>query len=276
MPDLSFDYDRYRVEPGRRVHLDRFDPADTQGLSDKEAAREQVAENRRRLAALQEKLYAEDRQALLLVLQGMDTSGKDSTIRKVTQGVNPQGVRVASFKVPSARERAHDFLWRVHQEVPERGMIRIFNRSHYEDVLVVRVHGLAPEALIERRYGHINDFERMLSDHGTRIVKVMLHISPAFQLKRLRRRLEHPDKLWKFNPGDLEERKRWDDYQRAYELALSHCSTDYAPWYVVPAERRWFRDLVVSQLLVDTLAAMDPAYPAPSFDPADFPPESLQ
>ena len=224
---------------------------------------------------MQEKLYAEGGQSLLLVLQAMDTAGKDSTIRSVTRGVNPQGCRVYSFKVPSANELARDFLWRVHHQVPPRGHIGIFNRSHYEDVLVVRVKQLVPEALLERRYDHINEFERMLSDHGTRVVKVMLHISKDYQLARLRRRLERPDKLWKFNPGDLKERARWEDYMRAYEIMLERCSTEYAPWYVVPAEKRWFRNLLITNLLLRTLDEMNPQLPDLSFDPADYPPQSL-
>ena len=225
---------------------------------------------------LQERLYAESRRSVLLVLQAMDTAGKDSSIREVTDGLNPQGCRVWSFKAPSSEERAHDFLWRVHARAPKQGMIAIFNRSHYEDVLIARVKNLAPPDLIEARYGHINAFERLLADHGTRIVKVMLHVSKEYQLERLKRRLERPDKHWKFNPADLAERERWDAYMRAYEVAMERCSTDYAPWYVVPAERRWFRDLVLTQLLRETLEDMDPQYPAPAFDPADYPPESLR
>ena len=272
---LSFDPEKYRVRPGQAVRLADFDPADTQGLEDKAAAREHLRKTLERLSELQERLYAEDRQSVLLVLQGMDTAGKDSTIRNVTEGLNPQGVRVTSFKVPSTTALQHDFLWRIHIKTPERGMIRIFNRSHYEDVLVVRVRALAPLALIDKRYGHINDFERLLADHGTRILKIMLHISKGYQLERLKRRLRRPDKHWKFNPGDLKERARWEAYQEAYEVALSRCSTEHAPWYVVPAEQRWFRNLVISQLLLDTLTAMDPQYPAPAFDPADYPPDSL-
>jgi PPK2 family polyphosphate:nucleotide phosphotransferase len=209
------------------------------------------------------------------VLQAMDTAGKDSSIRELTDGLNPQGCRVWNFKAPSTEERAHDFLWRLHHRAPKKGMIAIFNRSHYEDVLIAKVKGLAPAALIEKRYGHINDFERLLADHGTRIVKVMLHVSKDYQLGRLKRRLERPDKHWKFDPGDLTERARWDDYMRAYETAISRCSTEHAPWYIVPAERRWFRDLVLTQLLRETLEEMAPQYPAPTFDPADYPPESL-
>ena len=279
MPDLSVDLDRYRIAPGAAVALATRDPRDTQGLDGddaKEAAKDQEKANIDAMQDLQERLYAESTRSVLLVLQAMDTAGKDSSIREVTDGLNPQGCRVWSFKAPSSEERAHDFLWRVHARAPKQGMIAIFNRSHYEDVLIAKVKSLAPEALIEKRYGHINDFERLLADHGTRIVKVMLHVSKGYQLERLKRRLERPDKHWKFNPADLAERERWDAYMRAYEVAMERCSTDYAPWYVVPAERRWFRDLVLTQLLRETLEDMDPQYPAPAFDPADYPPESLR
>ncbi len=278
MAKLSFDYTKYRVPTDGAFSLASIDPDDTQGLNEKkhkDKAKKILKETQVRLDDLQERLYAESRQSVLLVLQAMDTAGKDSTIRKVVGDVNPQGCLVTSFKAPSNEERAHDFLWRIHQHAPPKGYIGIFNRSHYEDVLIVRVHGWASPDLIEKRYDHINAFEKLLADHGTRIIKVMLYISKDYQLERLRRRLRRPDKHWKFNPGDLKERKRWDDYMEAYEIALRRCSTPYAPWYVIPAEQRWFRDLVISQLLVDTLEAMDPQFPEPSFNPADYPPESL-
>ena len=278
MAVLTFDYDRYQVKPDEPFRLADRDTSDAQGLSDadKDVAKEQLKANRDRLRDWQEQLYAENKQSLLVVLQAMDTGGKDSTIRSVTKGINPQGVRVPSFKKPTDLEMRHDFLWRVHQRVPPAGMITIFNRSHYEEVLVVRVHGLAPPARLEKRYDHINNFERLLTDSGTRIIKIMLHISKDYQLERLRRRLRHPEKYWKFNPGDLAERKLWDGYMESYEVALQRCSTDYAPWYVIPAEKRWFRNLVISQLLVDTLEDMNPQFPPPSFDPKDYPPESLE
>lgn len=278
MAQLSFDYTKYRVPTDGVFSLAAIDPADTQGLDedrDKDAAKDRLDENKERLDDLQERLYAEGKQSLLLILQAMDTAGKDSTIRKVVGDVNPQGCRVTSFKAPSAEELAHDFLWRIHDHAPPKGYIGVFNRSHYEDVLIVRVHGWAAPELLEKRYDHINAFEKLLADHGTRIVKVMLYISKDYQLERLRRRLRRPDKHWKFNPDDLKERERWDDYMAAYEIALRRCSTPYAPWYVIPAEERWFRNLVISQLLVDTLDAMDPQFPEPGFDPADYPPESL-
>ena len=272
----QIDLNRYRVSPDSEFALTSIAPDDSQGLEDKDAAKAALKANRKQMAELQEKLYAEGKQALLLVLQAMDTGGKDSTIRHVTEGLNPQGCSVASFKAPTDLELAHDFLWRVHQQAPPKGHIRIFNRSHYEDVLIVKVHGWAPPEVIEQRYAHINAFERLLSDAGTRIIKVMLYISKDYQLERLRRRLRRPDKHWKFNPGDLDERAHWDAYMAAYEAALRRCSTQHAPWYVVPAERRWFRDLVVSSLLLNALETMDPQYPAPTFDPADYPPESIR
>lgn len=275
---MEIDLARYRVAPGEPPRLAQRDPADTQGLvekHDEDRVDAQVEENLKRADDLQERLYAEGRQSLLVVLQAMDAGGKDSTIRKVFGPLNPQGVRVWNFKAPTPEELAHDFLWRVHRRTPAAGYIGVFNRSHYEDVLIARVKGLAPPDEIERRYEHINAFERLLRDRGTRVVKVMLHISKDYQLGRLRRRLERPDKHWKFDPGDLAERARWDDYMAAFEIALQRCSTEDAPWYVVPAEERWFRDLVVSQLLRETLEAMDPQYPAPTFDPADYPPEAI-
>ena len=270
----KFDYREYLVEPGSAFRLAEIDPADTQGVAE-DAAKAQLRANQKKLSRLQERLYAEGEQSLLVVLQAMDTAGKDSTIRRVMSGVNPQGCRVWNFKKPSAEELAHDFLWRIHLRTPAKGYIALFNRSHYEDVLIVRVHGWAPPELIENRYGHINDFEELLYEHGTRVVKLMLYISKDYQRARLRRRLRRPDKYWKFNPADLEERALWDDYMGAYEIALRRCSTPHAPWYVIPAETRWFRDVVISQILVDTLEAMNPQYPAPDFDPKDFPPESI-
>ncbi|KAA3627498.1 MAG: polyphosphate kinase 2 family protein [Proteobacteria bacterium] len=269
------DHDRYRIKPGAEVRLDERLTADDQGL-DKAAARSIYKRNLKKLRHWQERLYAESRQSLLVVLQAMDTAGKDSTIRKVAGDVNPQGCRVSAFKKPTEEELSHDFLWRIHDHAPPRGHIGIFNRSHYEDVLVVRVHRLATPETIVDRYRQINDFERLLAESGTRIVKIMLHISRDYQLDRLRRRLRNPDKHWKFNPADLEERALWDDYMAAYELALARCSLPYAPWYVIPAEIRWFRDAVVTQLLVDVLADMNPSYPPPNFNPAEFPPESLR
>jgi len=243
---------------------------------DRDSARKLTKKNRERFADLQELLFAEGKQALLIVLQAMDAGGKDSMIRAVTEGVNPQGFHVFGFKSPSKRELAHDYLWRIHKQVPPKGRIGIFNRSHYEDVLIVKVHRWATPETIENRYDQINDFERMLSETGTRILKIMLHISKDYQLERLRRRLRLPEKHWKFNPDDLKERKLWTSYMSAYEAAIQRCSTEVAPWYVIPAEQRWYRNLVISQLIVDTLVDMAPDYPLPTFDPAEYPPESLQ
>ena len=274
MPNPLFDYNKYKVTGGSSFSLAAMPSDDDQGVS-KDDARDVLKENRKRLDEMQERLYAESKQSVLLVLQAMDTGGKDSTIESVTEGINPQGCIVSSFKKPTPEELAHDFLWRVHKKTPGKGMIGIFNRSHYEDVLIVRVHGWASPETIDARYGHINEFEQLLAENGTRIVKIMLNISKEYQLARLQRRLRRPDKLWKFNPGDLDERKLWDKYMEAYEVALQRCSTDHAPWYVIPAERRTFRSAVISQILLDTLEDMNPEYPEPDFNPADYPPDSL-
>jgi PPK2 family polyphosphate:nucleotide phosphotransferase len=264
---MTFDLDRYRVAPGTTVRLADRSTDDTQGMK-KGDARALTAETVARIDGLQERLYAEGTRSLLVVLQAMDGAGKDSTIRAVFGPLNPQGIRVAPFKAPTEIEKGHDFLWRVHQQAPAKGELVVFNRSHYEDVLVVKVHGWAPPDVIERRYEHIRAFERLLADGATRVVKVMLHVSKAYQLTRMRKRMEDPTKHWKFNPGDLEERKLWDDYMAAFEAALSETSTEAAPWHVVPAENRWFRDLVVSRLVADALAEMDPQFPPPTYDPA--------
>ena len=265
MPDLSLV--PYRIAPGAPVRLADFWTDDTQGW-DKDAAKDETKRLLEEVDALQERLFAERTQSLLVVLQAMDGAGKDSTIRHVFGPLHPQGVRVAAFKSPTAPELAHDFLWRVHQKAPATGELVVFNRSHYEDVLIVKVHGWAPPDVIERRYGHIAAFEELLEDAGTRIVKIMLNVSKAYQLERMQRRLDRPDKHWKFNPDDLTERKLWDDYMVAFETALERTSTEAAPWFVIPAEERWFRDLVVARLLADALRAMDPHFPAPTYDPA--------
>ncbi len=271
---MPLDTDRYRIAPGATVRLAERPTDEDQGFEE-DAAEDLTDDNIDRAQDLQERLYAESEQALLVVFQAMDAGGKDSTTKHVLGPLNPQGVNVASFKTPTALEQRHDFLWRVHAQAPPHGLIKVFNRSHYEDVLIVRVHGWADPDVIERRYDHIRHFESLLADARTRIVKVMLHISKDYQLERFRRRLRRPDKHWKFNPDDLDERELWDDYMRAFEIAIERTSTEQAPWYVVPAETRWFRDLVVSQIVVDTLEAMDPQYPAPDFDPADYPPDEI-
>ncbi len=259
--------DRYRVEEGARVNLADWDPADrSEFAGTKQEGEKAATQLNKRLEELQEMLWADRRHRLLVVLQGMDTGGKDGTIRKVLEGVNPVGVRVASFKRPTAPELAHDYLWRVHPHVPGDGEIVVFNRSHYEDVLVVRVHDLAPQALWGKRYRHLIEFERLLTDEGTAIVKFFLHVSMEEQRLRLQARIDDPTKQWKFSMGDLDERKLWDDYQRAYEDALSNTSTAFAPWYIVPADRKWYRDLVVSSVLVEVMEKMDLRYPTPEQD----------
>jgi PPK2 family polyphosphate:nucleotide phosphotransferase len=264
------DMDRYRAEPGTRVDLSQWDPNDKSAFPvKKKEGRKQLLELNQRLEALQELLYAEHKHKVLIVLQGMDTAGKDGTIRHVFEGVNPQGVRVAGFKKPTPQELDHDYLWRVHKQTPGRGEIVIFNRSHYEDVLVVRVHNLVPEEVWSKRYEHINDFERLLADEGTTILKFYLHINLDEQRERLQARLDEPAKHWKFNPADLEERKLWPEYTAAYEDALSKTSTEWAPWTIVPANRKWYRNLVVGTVIVETLEALNMRYPEPEFDPTD-------
>jgi PPK2 family polyphosphate:nucleotide phosphotransferase len=254
--------DRYRVRAGTRVRLDAIDPADTSGFgSSKDSGRARLEKLKGRLEELQERLYAEHRHALLVVLQGMDAAGKDGTIRRVFEGVNPQGVRVAPFKQPTPEELDHDFLWRVRAATPRRGEIALFNRSHYEDVLVPRVHGTIDRPTWERRYRAINEFERQLSDDGTRILKFMLHVSRSEQKRRLKERLADPTKHWKFRSDDARERQCWDQYMRAYDEALARTSTPWAPWFVVPSDRKWYRDLVVCDRLVRALDALRMKYP---------------
>ena len=250
-------------KPGKRFELDAIDPGFTAGLEGKKQAENRLERNFERLHELQEMLYADGSRALLIVLQAMDTAGKDGTIEHALGAFNPQGVQVTSFKVPTEEELAHDFLWRIHRAVPRRGMVGIFNRSHYEDVLVVRVKKLAPEAVWRRRYDEINDFERLLGENGVTIVKLFLHISPEEQAERLRERQVTSDKQWKFNPGDLEDRKLWPDFMRAYEDALSRCNTEHARWWVVPANHKWYRNLAVTEILVETLESMGLRYPDP-------------
>jgi PPK2 family polyphosphate:nucleotide phosphotransferase len=263
--------DRYRVEPGNRVNLSEWDPNDESAFPEgKNEGRKQLLELNERLEELQELLYAEHKHRVLIVLQAMDTGGKDGTIRHVFEGVNPQGVRVASFKKPTLEELAHDFLWRVHEQVPGKGEIVIFNRSHYEDVLVVRVHNLAPKEVWSKRYDHINGFERMLVDEGTTILKFFLHIDLDEQKERLQARLDEPNKRWKFNPDDLKERKLWPKYVKAYEDAISKTSTSWAPWYIVPANRKWYRNLVVGTVVIEALEDLNMRHPEPQFDPADI------
>lgn len=243
-----------------------MDSGDTHGFSKGPELDAALARNIARIDELQYLMYAERRHALLVVLQGMDAAGKDGTIRHVITGFNPQGCRVVSFKAPTPEELAHDFLWRVHAAIPARGDVAIFNRSHYEDVVVVRVRELVPPRVWKRRYDEINRFERMLAESGVVIVKVFLHISKDEQKRRLERRLEDKTKHWKVALNDFDDRKRWKDFMRAYEDAITQCSTADAPWYVVPADRKWFRNLAVSEILVDTLEALDMQFPKPAVD----------
>jgi PPK2 family polyphosphate:nucleotide phosphotransferase len=260
----------YRVKPGTRLQLDRWDPDETGDYKKNERTKEKVkAETVRlidRISALQERLYANGDRALLIVLQGMDTSGKDGTIKHVMSGVNPQGCKVASFKTPSETELDHDFLWRIHQQVPAKGQIGIFNRSHYEDVLITRVHGLISDRVAKRRFDQIREFEELLIENGTTVVKFFLYISKDEQKQRLLERVQDQEKRWKFNEGDLEERKLWDDYLRGFEDVISKTSTDSAPWYIVPANRKWFRNLLVAHVVVEALEAMRLGCPKPSAD----------
>lgn len=258
--------DRLLVKPGEPAGLVVRDPADRLGLDGKDEARTVRDELLERLHELQDRFWAEATRSVLLVLQGLDTSGKDGTIEHVFHGMNPQGVRAAAFKAPTVHELAHDYLWRVHDRCPARGEIGIFNRSHYEDLVTVRVLGLVPAEACRTRYRHVQEFERMLSDEGTTIVKVFLHISKEEQAERLQARLDDPDKRWKFRAGDVETRRRWDDYMDCYEEALTETSTGWAPWHVVPADRKWVRNVAVATLLVHTLESLDPRFPEPEED----------
>lgn len=246
---------------GGKVSLADYDPEYAEG--DKKRAVKELTALQERLFELQERLYAENKQSLLIILQAMDAAGKDSTIRKVFEGVNPQGVQVSSFKAPTDIELAHDFLWRIHQRVPAKGMIGVFNRSHYEDVLVVRVNNLVPQDVWRKRYAHINHFERLLADSGTHILKFYLNISKAEQKKQLQERLDDPTKHWKFSVGDLPVRNQWNDYMQAFEDVFTQCNTDYAPWHIIPGNKRWYRTLIITKIIVETLEKMNPQYPKP-------------
>jgi PPK2 family polyphosphate:nucleotide phosphotransferase len=254
-------YPQYRVQPGEPIVLAKLDPDAAEHYKKKKHIEEELEYQRDRLGKLQERLYAENKRSLLIVLQAMDTGGKDGTIKHVFSGVNPQGCRVWSFKHPSEEESSHDFLWRYHQRTPQRGMITIFNRSHYEDVLIVRVKQLVPEDVWRKRYHVINEFEQMLTLSNITVIKFFLHISKDEQKRRLESRLQDPDKRWKFSINDVKERLLWDDYQIAFEDAINNCSTAYAPWYVVPANKKWYRNLVIARAIADTLEAMNPQYP---------------
>jgi len=250
----------FRVEPGTRVSLDNHNPTDTSGLK-KQQAREELEMHRKRLKELQELLYATGRYALLVVLQGMDTSGKDGAIKHVMSAFNPQGVQVTSFKTPTREELAHDFLWRVHRAAPPKGMVGIFNRSQYEDVLIVRVEELVPKAVWEHRYEAINRFEELLAQSGVIVCKFFLHISKDEQRERLQDRLKEQDSQWKFRVEDLEARAKWAQYRAAYEDALTRCSTKHAPWYIIPADKKWYRNLVISRILEERLESLKLEWP---------------
>ena len=256
------------VSPGIRLNLTTIDPDNTGDYqkSSKNKAKAVTKKLVKKLGALQERLYANNSRALLIVLQGMDTSGKDSTIKHVMSGVNPQGCKVVTFKTPSAEELGHDFLWRVHQKAPAKGQIGIFNRSHYEDVLITRVHGLIPDKMVKQRFNQINEFEELLVENGTTILKFFLHISKDEQKKRLEERINNPEKRWKFSAADLEERKFWNQYLSAFETMLSATSTSHAPWHIVPANRKWFRNLIIADRIVHALERMKLSTPSPAAD----------
>jgi PPK2 family polyphosphate:nucleotide phosphotransferase len=252
----------YRVTSSKKIKLDAVDPNDTSEFKGtKKDGLAKLADLSKKLDRLQEILYAQHKHRVLVVIQAMDTAGKDGTIRSVFDGVNPQGVRVASFKAPTVEELDHDYLWRIHRQTPAKGEIVIFNRSHYEDVLVVRVHGLAAESVWSKRFRQINQFEKTLAEEGTTILKFFLHIDLDEQKQRLLDRINDPTKQWKFNPGDLEERKLWPAYMEAYQDVLNKTSTSWAPWYIIPANRNWYRNLMVSSILVNTLQKLKLEYP---------------
>jgi len=265
------DAEMYRVPLKGKIKLQDYDPNDSKLFDgNKKDGKEALQKLNAELETLQEELYAQAKHRVLVVLQAMDTGGKDGVIRAVFEGVNPQGVKVASFKTPTPVELAHDYLWRVHQQTPGKGEMVIFNRSHYEDVLVVRVHNLVPEEVWSRRYQHIREFERMLAEEGTTILKFYLHIDLQEQAERFLARVEDPTKQWKFNPGDLEERARWDDYMKAYEEMLNQTSTAWAPWYVIPSNKKWYRNWLISKILIKSLKNLNMQYPAPVENIEDY------
>ena len=258
--------ERFRVRPGAQLRLAGIDPAFTDRHDDQETAAAEIEEYRKRLAELQEMIYVERRRSLLICLQGLDTAGKDGTIRHFLSAMSPQGCTVRPFRQPSAEEAAHDFLWRIHRAAPARGEVAIFNRSHYEDVLVVRVHNLVPKSVWSSRYERINAFEQGLVENDTQVLKFFLHISSEEQLARFKARLDDPTKRWKISESDYEERRFWNDYMTAYEEALSRCSTAQAPWFVIPANHKWFRNLAVARIVVEHLESLNLSYPKPTVD----------
>lgn len=268
MPTSKTFATKFIVEPGKKFDLSKCNPRDDSAFDDKDKAKEQLARDAAAIDGLQDRLFAEGKRALLVVLQGIDCSGKDGTVRAVFNTCGPIGVAVKSYKAPSEEERSHDYLWRVHQACPPRGIIGIFNRSHYEDVLVVKVEKLADPAAIERRYDEINQFEKLISESGTRILKFMLNISKEEQAVRLQERVDSPDKQWKFKPSDLATRAKWKEYMAAYETAVARCSTEAAPWHIIPADRNWARNAAIARIVRETLEEMNPQYPAPKdWDP---------
>ena len=258
--------EKFIVRPGKKAKLWKHDPDYTAGFKSKAAAQTTLEKNVARLAKLQYLLFAENKRAMLIVLQAMDSGGKDGTIRHVMSGLNPQSCRVTAFKAPSTEDLAHDFLWRIHRAMPRKGEIGIFNRSHYEDVLVVRVHKLAPKSVWSKRFQQINVFEKLLADNDVTILKFFLNISKKEQRKRFQQRLQDSEKNWKLAPEDFEDRAFWDDYIDAYEDALTKCSTPWAPWYIIPADQKWFRNLAVSQIIVEAMEELDMKFPKPEFD----------
>lgn len=268
------DLERFKVNGDREIRLRDFPTKFDAGKDDDDLddIRRDVWSD---LGDLQQKLYAQSKQSILIVLQAMDAAGKDSTIAKLTKSMDSHSCHVHSFKKPSELELAQDFLWRIHKAAPAAGDITLFNRSHYEDVLIVKVHEWVSEKTIEARYDHINNFERLLADRGTHVIKIMLNISPEYQLGRFKRRLDNPGKHWKFNPGDLDERNLWDDYMEAFEIAINRCSSQESPWYIVPAENRRYRDALIASIVRDKLLEIDPQYPQPEFDEKRYTSDSI-
>jgi len=258
--------DRFKVKPGSKIRLDKINAVFKDKHEDHKAALDEIEKYTQRLRELQYLMYAEDKRSLLIILQAMDAGGKDGTINHVLGNMNPQGARVYGFKVPSAEESAHDFLWRIHQAAPHRGQVAIFNRSHYEDVLVSRVHNFVPKKVWSKRYDLINDFEKNLVESGTHILKFYLHISEDEQLRRFKQRIDDPTRHWKISDSDYKEREYWDDYSNAFEDVLSKCSTERAPWFVIPANHKWFRNLAVSQIVVETLESLKMVFPKTTVD----------
>lgn len=263
-------FNKFRVKPGSSVDLDSIDPSFKDKHENHEHALPEIQAYAQKLSELQYLMYAEKKRSLLICLQGRDAAGKDGTINHVLAAMNPQGCKVSGFKVPTAEEASHDFLWRYHKETPQKGQVAIFNRSHYEDVLVVRVHDLVPKDIWSKRYDHINAFEALLRDGNTHVLKFYLHISPEEELSRFKERIDDPARHWKISEGDYAERPFWDEYTKAFEAALSRCSTEHAPWFVIPANHKWFRNLTVSRIVAEYLESLDMQFPAPTVDIDDI------